>query len=133
MATVKRIDESQFDAQAQAVFADIRATRGDDFINNLWYYLAFDPPFLEEIWTGVRDVMAKPSALDPLTKEMIYVAVSMANACDYCVHSHTAAAKAKGMTPEMHADLLRVATMAARTNALANGVKPLVDAAFEAD
>lgn len=133
MATLKRMDEADMDPRAQAVLAEIRELRGSDFINNLWLYLAQDPPLLEEIWGDVRDVVGKPSALDPLVKEMIYVAVSMTNACDYCVHSHTAAAKAKGMTPEMHADLLRVASLASRTNALANGVRPLVDGVFDAD
>lgn len=133
MATVKQVAEADMDPRARAVLAEIRALRGSDFINNFWLYLAADPPLLEEIWGGVRDVMAKPSALDPMVKEMIYVAVSMANACDYCVHSHTASAKAHGMTPEMHADLLRVASMAGRTNMLANGVKPMVDAVFDQD
>jgi len=131
MATLNMLSEADMDPRAKAVLAEIRELRGNDFINNFWLYLANDPPLLEEIWGGVRDVVGKPSALDPLTKEMIYVAVSMANACDYCVHSHTAAAKAKGMSPEMHADLLRVASMAGRTNTLANGVKPLVDASFD--
>ena len=84
--------------RVKAVFDDIRATRKSDFINNLWLYLAFDPALLEETWQGVKSVMAVPSALDPLTKELIYIAVSITNSCRYCVHSHTAAARAKGMT-----------------------------------
>ena len=77
---------------------------GSDFINNLWHYLAFDPQLLEQTWQEVKAVMVL-SALDPLTKEMLYVAVSIANSCSYCIHSHTAAAKAKGMTDAQHADL----------------------------
>lgn len=108
----------------------ISATRKSDFINNLWRYLAFDPALLEETWYGVKAVMAVPSALDPLTKELIYVAVSLTNSCSYCVHSHTAAARAKGMTDAMHADALRVAT-AGRTNQLLNGLQIPVDEAFD--
>ena len=114
MATVPKKSDVESDPRVAAVFDDIRATRGSDFINNLWHYLAFDPKLLEQTWQEVKAVMAVPSALDPLTKEMLYVAVSIANSCSYCVHSHTAAAKAKGMTDAQHADLLRVVSLAAR-------------------
>lgn len=130
MSTVKRLADAEANPRVKAVFDDIRATRKSDFINNFWLYLAFDPALLEETWQGVKSVMAVPSALDPLTKEMIYVAVSITNACSYCVHSHTAAAKAKGMTDEMYADLLRVVSTAGRTNQLLNGLQVPVDPVF---
>jgi AhpD family alkylhydroperoxidase len=133
MSTVKRPDNPEADLRVKAVFDDIRATRKSDFINNFWIYLAFDPQLLEETWAGVKSVMAQPSALDPLTKELIYIAVSITNSCRYCVHSHTAAAKAKGMTEAMYADLLRVVATAGRTNQLLNGMQVPVDAAFEMD
>ena len=106
MSTVKRIADAEANPRVKAVFDDIRATRKSDFINNFWLYLAFDPPLLEETWQGVKSVMAQPSARDPLIKELLYVAVSITNACSYCIHSHTAAARAKGMTDEMYADLV---------------------------
>ncbi len=130
MATVAPPSEPEADPRVRAVFADIRATRGSDFINNFWVFLAFDPALLESVWADVKAVMATPSALDPKTKEMIYAAVSIANACDYCTHSHLAGARAKGMTAAEQADLLRVVATAARTNALANAIRPPVDAAF---
>lgn len=133
MSTVDKQADPEANERVRAVFDDIRATRKSDFINNFWKYLAFDPALLEETWVGVKDVMAKPSALDPLTKELLYIAVSATNACRYCVHSHTAAAKAKGMTAEMHADLLRVIATANRTNQLLNAIQVPVDAEFDLD
>ncbi|MEM7301222.1 MAG: carboxymuconolactone decarboxylase family protein [Pseudomonadota bacterium] len=130
MATVPIIDEDNCDPRVAAVFADIRETRGSEFINNLWYYLAFDPALLEETWENVKSVMAVPSALDPVTKEMIYIAVSIANSCSYCVHSHTAAARAKGMTDAQYADLLRIVSTAAKTNHLLNGLQVPIDDVF---
>ena len=116
--------------RVKAVFDDIRATRGSDFINNLWHYLAFDPTLLEA--TGdVKAVMTTPSSLDAMTKELIYAAVSIANSCDYCIHSHTAAAKAKGMTEEQHAEFLSIVSLAGRTNHLLNGMKVPVDPEFD--
>jgi AhpD family alkylhydroperoxidase len=133
MSTVKRPENPENHPRVKAVFDDIRATRKTDFINDFWRYLAFDPALLEETWFGVKAVMATPSALDPLTKEMLYIAVSITNSCRYCVHSHTAAARAKGMSDEMYADLLRVVATAGRTNQLLNGLQIPVDQAFEAD
>lgn len=130
MSTAARKPDPESDPRVKAVFDDIRATRKSGFINNFWHYLAFDPQLLEDTWFGVKKVMAEPSALDPLTKELIYIAVSITNACSYCVHSHTAAAKAKGMTDAMHADLLRVVATAGRTNQLLNGLQVPVDDAF---
>lgn len=117
--------------RVKAVFDDIRATRKSDFINNMWLWLAFDPDLLEQTWRDVKAVMAEPSALDPLVKEMLYIAVSVTNGCGYCAHSHTAAAKAKGMSDAQHADLLRVISLAARTNQLATALQVPVDAVFD--
>ncbi len=133
MSTVKLPENLESNPRVKAVFDDIRATRKSDFVNNVWHYLAFDPQLLEETWYGVKAVMAVPSALDPLTKEMIYIAVSVTNSCRYCVHSHTAAARAKGMTDDIYADLLRVIATAGRTNQLLNGLQIPVDDAYEAD
>jgi len=120
------------DARVKAVFDDIRATRGTDFINNMWRWLAFDPALLERTWTEVKEVVGTPSAIDPLTKEMIYIAVSVANNCNYCVHSHTAAARAKGMTEEQYGELLAIIGLAGKTNQLATALQVPVDAAFDA-
>jgi AhpD family alkylhydroperoxidase len=132
MATVPLPADPEADPRVKAVFDDIRATRKTDFINNLWRALAFDPPLLERTWADVKALMATPTLLDPLTKEMVYIAVSIANACSYCVHSHTAAARAKGMSDAMHAELLAIVSLAARTNHLANALQVPVDAAFDA-
>ena len=120
------------DARVKAVFDDIRATRGTDFINNMWRWLAFDPALLERTWIEVKDVVGKPSSIDPLTKEMIYIAVSVANNCTYCVHSHTAAARAKGMTEEQYGELLAIIGLAGKTNQLATALQIPVDDVFDA-
>jgi AhpD family alkylhydroperoxidase len=133
VSTIRRAANPEQDPRVKAVFDDIRATRGTTYINNLWQYLAFDPPLLEETWRDVKAVMATPTLLDPKTKEMIYIAVSIANACPYCIHSHTASARAKGMTDAEHAELLRIVTTAARTNALLNGLQIPIDEVFDAD
>ena len=131
MSTVRPPADPEADPRVRTVFDDIRRTRGSDDVNALWSYLAFDPDLLEQVWADVKAVMATPSALDPKTKELIYVAVSIANACRYCIHSHTAAARAKGMTDAEYADLLRVVSTASRTNALLNGLQVPVDAVFD--
>src|SRR3954470_19958581 len=120
MATVRLWSdaEAEADPRVGAVFADIRATRRSDFINNFWRGLANQPAVLERTWTSLKQVMAADGALDPLTKELIYIAVSAANGCSYCIHSHTAAARAKGMSDAQHGELLAVFGMAAETNAL---------------
>lgn len=132
MATVKASANPEAHPRVKAVFDDIRATRKTDFVNNLWRTLAFDPALLERTWAEVKALMASPTQLDPLTKEMIYIAVSIANACGYCVHSHTAAARAKGMTDAQHAELLAIVALAARTNHLATGLQVPLDPAFDA-
>ena len=131
MSTVPMPDQPEADARVRAVFDDIRATRQTDYVNHLWRALAFDPPLLERTWVEVKALMAQPTLLDPLTKEMIYIAVSVANACSYCVHSHTAAARAKGMTDAQHAELLALIALAARTNHLVNGLQVPIDDAFD--
>ena len=113
----------------QSVFEDIRTTRNTRWINNFWRVLAGHPPTLRRLWESVKQVMA-PGAMDPLTKEMIYIAVSVTNACSYCVHSHTAAARSKGMSDAQHADLLRVIALAGKTNQLASAMQLPVDAVF---
>jgi len=133
MSTIAKHPDPEDNPRVKAVFDDIRTTRKSDFINNMWHYLAFDVDLLENTWAEVKAVMATPSALDPLTKEMLYIAVSVTNGCGYCAHSHTAAAKAKGMSPEQHADLLRVIALAAKTNQLATALQLPVDSAFNTD
>lgn len=115
--------------EVRAVYDDIKATRGVADVNNFWKALAVHPPTLARTWESLRQVMA-PGALDPLTKEMIYLAASAAAGCAYCVASHTAAAKAKGMTEAMHGELLAVLGMAAETNRLAEALRVPVDEAF---
>jgi len=131
MTTISLPVNPEENPRVKAVFEDIRETRGSDFINNLWHYLAFDPALLEATWKDVKAVMATPSSLDPMTKELIYAAVSIANSCDYCIHSHTAAAKAKGMTEEQYAEFLSIVSLAGRTNHLLNGMKVPVDPEFD--
>ena len=133
MATTRLLSDEELSPEAKAVFDDIRATRGSDFVNNIWRALAFDPPLLKRTWEGLKAVMAQPGALDPKTREMIYVAVSISNACDYCVHSHTAAARAKGMTEAEYADLIQITMLASSTNAMANAMRVPVDPEFLVD
>lgn len=132
MATVPPPAQPEADPRVKAVFDDIRATRQTDFVNNLWRALAFDPALLERTWAEVKALMATPTLLDPLIKEMIYIAVSITNGCGYCVHSHTAAARAKGLTDAQHAELLAIVALAARTNQLATGLQVPLDPAFDA-
>ena len=133
MSTVKPADDLEADPRVKAVFDDIRATRKSDFVNNMWRYLAFDPALLERTWAEVKAVMAVPSTLDPLVKEMLYIAVSVTNGCSYCVHSHTAAAKAKGMSDAQYAELLAIVSLAGKTNQLATALQVPVDDVFDAD
>ncbi len=129
MATVALLDYDDMAPEAQAVIDDIKAARGVDDVNNFWKALAHQPDNLRRIWEGLKEVMA-PGALDPITKEMIYLAVSVTNNCDYCAHSHTASARARGMTDEQYGELLAVVAIAAQTNALANALKVPVDDVF---
>lgn len=131
MAVLRPLGDEEVSAEALAIFAEIRAVRQTDFINNFWRVLAHDPPLLRATWDRLAVVMG-PGTLDPMVKEMIYLAVSAANGCSYCVHSHTAAAKAKGMTEAQHGELLSVVAMASQTNALANALQIPVDDRFQA-
>jgi AhpD family alkylhydroperoxidase len=124
------IDEAEATPEARAVFADIKATRNVADVNNFWKALAVHPPTLKRTWESLKEVMA-PGALDPLTKELVYLAVSASNGCDYCIASHKRAAEAKGMTPEMFGELLAVVGMANETNRLATALRVPVDPAFE--
>lgn len=126
---VPMVTDSDASERAAAVFADIRETRQTDFINNFWRVIANDPGQLERTWAELKDVMA-PGELDPLVKELIYIAVSTANGCEYCIRSHTASAKAKGATDGMLAELRAVIAAAAKTNTLAVGLQVPVDARF---
>ncbi|MDP2802596.1 MAG: carboxymuconolactone decarboxylase family protein [Phreatobacter sp.] len=122
--------DADLSAEAAAVFADIRATRMTDFVNNFWRVLAHDPAALKRTWESIRQVMA-PGALDPLTKELIYVAVSMANSCEYCIRSHTAAASARGMSEAQFMELVSIVAMASETNRMAIALQVPVDGAFK--
>jgi AhpD family alkylhydroperoxidase len=130
MATVPLLSDDQLSPEAQAVFEDIRAVRKSDFVNNFWRALAHDPVTLKRTWDSIKQVMGA-GALDAKTKEMIYVAVSIAHGCSYCIHSHTAAARAKGMTPAEYAELVAIVGMASETNRLVTALGVEVDDAFK--
>ena len=115
--------------EVRAVYDDIRATRKTDFINNFWKALAHDPATMKRTWESVKQIMA-PGALDALTKELLYISVSVTNQCPYCIASHTASARSKGMTPEMFHELMAVVGMANETNRLAAGYGVEIDEAF---
>ena len=129
MAAVPLIDENAASPEVRAVFEDIKASRNTDWINNFWKALANDPATLRRTWESLKEVMA-PGALDPLTKEMVYLAVSVSNGCAYCIASHSAAARKAGMTQAMFGELMAVTGMANETNRLANGYRVPVDEAF---
>ncbi|WP_137155878.1 carboxymuconolactone decarboxylase family protein [Rhizobium sp. FKL33] len=133
MATVKLLTDADAEAipAVKAVFDDIRTTRKNDFINNFWRALANDPANLKRVWESLKSVMAVEGALDPLTREMIYIAVSTANSCQYCIQSHTAAARARGMTDAQHGELLAVIGLAAQTNHLAIAMQVPADPEFD--
>lgn len=131
MATLPVLDDEEAPPEARLIFQDIRTKRNTDYVNNFWRALAHDPAELRAVWEKAQAVMA-PGALDPLVKELVYIAVSVTNGCAYCVHSHTAAARAKGMTSEMHSELLAVLAMAMQTNALATAMGVELDERFKA-
>ena len=130
MTTVRYIQEKDADDRVKEIYKDISESRGGAEINNIWKVLANDPDLLESTWKRLKEVMG-PGSLDPLVKEMIYIAVSVINGCEYCVHSHSAAAKKKGMTDEMRSELLSVIAMANQTNALAEAYQVEVDDKFK--
>lgn len=129
MATVKQIEYTEASGEVRAVYEDIMATRRTDRINNFWKALASHPSTLRRTWESVKEVMM-PGALDALTKEMLYLAVSASNGCDYCIASHTASARKHGMTDEMLGELLAVVGMANETNRLADGYQVEIDEMF---
>jgi AhpD family alkylhydroperoxidase len=129
MATVKLIEYNDASREVRAVYDDIMATRKTDWINNFWKTLANHPPTLRRTWESVKEVMAA-GALDPLVKEMIYIAISATNGCEYCIRSHTAGARKAGMTDAMLGELMAVVGMANETNRLANGYQVEVDKQF---
>ena len=129
MALVRLIEYADAPEEVRAVYDEIMKARGTDWVNNFWKALANDPALLRRTWDNVRQVMA-PGALDPLVKEMIYVAVSATNNCEYCTYSHTAAARRKGMSDAMFMELMAVVGLANETNRLANGLRFPVDRQF---
>ena len=130
MALVRLIEYTDASPEVRSVYDDIMKTRGVDWINNFWKALANDPKELARVWQNVKQVMA-PGALDPLVKEMVYLAVSVTNGCEYCTYSHTAAARTKGMSDAMLMELLAVVGLANETNRLANGLRVDVDRQFK--
>jgi AhpD family alkylhydroperoxidase len=130
MATVKLIEYGAASPEVRAVYDDIMATRKTDWINNFWKALAHHPPTLKRTWESIKQVMA-PGALDPLVKEMIYIAVSATNGCEYCIRSHTAGARKAGMTEAMLGELIAVVGMANETNRLANSYQVDIDEQFK--
>ena len=129
MATVKLINYEDANEAVKAVFDDIKTTRNVADVNNFWKALANQPDNLKRTWQNVKEVMGN-GEIDTMTKEMIYIAVSMMNNCDYCIHTHTAAAKSKGMTDGQYQELLAVIALASTTNAYANGLKIPTDAVY---
>lgn len=130
MATVALLADEDLSPEARAVFDDIRATRKTEFINNFWRALAHDPKTLKRTWESLKEVMG-PGALDSKMKEMIYIAVSVAHGCNYCIHSHTASARAKGMTEAEYLELVAVVAMAAETNRMVTALGVPVDEEFD--
>jgi AhpD family alkylhydroperoxidase len=130
MSKPKPIEYANASPEVRAVFDDIKTSRNVPDVNNFWKYLANDPKTLKRTWESVKEIMA-PGALDPLVKEMLYVAVSVTNGCGYCIASHGAAAEKAGMTPEMFGELMAVVGMANETNRLVNGYRVPIDPAFE--
>ena len=130
MATPSPVEYADASPAVRAVFDDIKKSRNVPDVNNFWKYLARDPVTLSRTWESVKEVMAPGGALDPLTKEMIYLAVSVTNGCGYCIASHTAAARKAGMTEAMFGEVMAVTGMANETNRLANGYRVPIDAAF---
>ena len=130
MATLGLVEYADASPEVRAVYDDIMTTRKTDWINNFWKALARDPVTLRRTWESIKQIMG-PGALDPLVKEMVYVAVSATNQCGYCIASHTAAARKAGMTDEMFAELMAVVGMANETNRLASGYQVAIDERFK--
>lgn len=129
MSTLPMINDVDADETTAELFADIREARQTEYVNHFWRTLANDPSLATETWKRLQEVMG-PGTLDPLVKELIYMAVSIANGCEYCIHSHTASARKRGMTAEMYGEFLSVVSMASQTNALANSMQVPLDECF---
>lgn len=129
MPYAKPIEYADASPEVRAVFDEIKAARKVDDVNNFWKFLANDPATLRRTWQSIQEIMSA-GALDPLTKELIYIAVSVTNGCEYCIASHTAAAAKKGMTPEMFAEMMSVVGMANETNRLVTGYRVELDEPF---
>ena len=125
------IEYEQASEEVRAVYDDIRATRQNDYINNFWKAIANHPPTLQRTWQAIKEVMSQPGEIDPLMRELIYIAVSITNGCDYCIASHTDAARNKGMSDNMFGELLAITATANSTNRLANGYQIPVDERFK--
>jgi len=130
VSTVKLIEYNMASDEVKSVYDDIMSVRKSDWVNNFWKALANQPRLLKDTWNTIKSVMA-PGSIDPLTKEMVYIAVSASNSCNYCTNSHTAAARAKGMTDEMLMELMAIVGMANKTNALANGLQIEIDEPYK--
>ncbi|MBM3395263.1 MAG: carboxymuconolactone decarboxylase family protein [Betaproteobacteria bacterium] len=131
MAQVKLVDDKSAKPRAKKVFADIKKTRNTDYINNIWRALAVHPPMLERFWANMKEIMVKESRLDPMTKEFIYLAVSITNNCGYCINSHIAAARKKGMDDETLAELVEIVALANAGNRLTIGLQVEVDERYK--
>jgi uncharacterized peroxidase-related enzyme len=130
LSTLGLIEYTDATPEVRAVYDDIRATRKTDFINNFWKAIAHDPATLRRTWESIKQIMS-PGALDPLTKELIYIAVSVTNQCNYCIASHTVSAQQKGMTDAMFKELMAVVGMANETNKLVTGYQVEIDGQFK--
>ena len=130
MSMLKKLNYADAPAEAQAVMDDIKATRHVKDVNNVWKVLANDPRQMKQFWEEIKTVMA-PGTLDALTKELIYVAVSITNSCEYCIHSHSASARKQGMSDEMYAELVAVVALANKGNRIATGYQVEVDEQFK--
>ena len=130
MSTVKLIEYNMASDEVKSVYDDIMSVRKSDWVNNFWKALANQPRLLKDTWNTIKSVMA-PGSIDPLTKDIVYIAISASNSCNYCTNSHTAAARAKGMTDEMLMELMAIVGMANKTNALANGLQIEIDEPYK--
>jgi AhpD family alkylhydroperoxidase len=130
MAQVKLVEDSEASAEVRAVFDDIRKSRNTDYVNNIWRALAAHPPLLKRFWSQMKEIMVKESRIDALTKEYIYLAVSITNNCEYCINSHIAAARKKGMDDATLAELVEIVALANAGNRLTQGLQVEVDERF---
>ncbi|MBY8974622.1 carboxymuconolactone decarboxylase family protein [Rhodobacteraceae bacterium NNCM2] len=135
MATARMLTDDELTPEAAAIFDDIRKTRNTDYVNNVWRMVANDPPLLASMWSQMKRVMVeeRDGGLDPITKECIYLAVSIANNCEYCIHTHTAAARRKGLTDTQYGEFLDIVALASFGNSVATGMQVPVDDVFKVE